>query len=141
MPSNVLLTVEIILHATEDSSKIEKSFFNVFEINPEVFEKEEMSGHFGNAITILRTKIPKNNVKKLISTLVSKISNDDLEILEQELDKMDRNSGLKIRINKQELIRGKILFGKKDSVKLTITTPVYKKNEISKIYREILNIR
>ena len=141
MSPKVSLIIEIILHATEDVNKIEKSLQNIFDINPEDLEKEEMTGHFGNPITILKTKISKNNTKKLISTLISKISNDDIDVLEQKIDEMNKNSGLEIRISKQDLIRGKITFGKKDSVKLTITTPVYKKNEISKIYREILNIR
>jgi len=141
MSPKVSLIIEIILHATEDVNKIEKSLQNIFDINPEDLEKEEMTGHFGNPITILKTKISKNNTKKLISTLISKISNDDIDVLEQKIDEMNTNSGLEIRISKQDLIRGKITFRKKDSVKLTITTPVYKKNEIGKIYREILNIR
>jgi len=141
MSPKVILEIEVILHATEDPTKIEKSLFDAFEINPEELERKEMTGHFGNHITILKTKILKNNAKKLISTLISKISNDDIDVLEQKIDEMNTNSGLEIRISKQDLIRGKITFRKKDSVKLTITTPVYKKNEISKIYREILNIR
>ena len=141
MSPKVILEIEVILHATEDPTKIEKSLFDAFEINPEELERKEMTGHFGNHITILKTKILKNNAKKLISTLISKISNDDIDVLEQKIDEMNKNSGLEIRISKQDLIRGKISFGKRDSVKLTITTPVYKKNEIGKIYREILNIK
>ena len=141
MLPKVSLIIEIILHATEDLNKIEKSLQNIFDINPEDLEKEEMTGHFGNLITILKIKLSKNNAKKLISTLISKTSNDDIDVLERKIDEMNKNSGLEIRISKQDLIRGKISFGKKDSVKLTITTPVYKKNEIGKIYREILNIR
>ena len=141
MSPKVILEIEVIFHATEDPTKIETSLFDTFEINPEEFEREEMTGHFGNPITILKTKISKNNAKKIISTLISKISNDNIDVLEQKIDEMSKNSGLEIRISKQDLIRGKISFGKRDSVKLTITTPVYKKNEIGKIYREILNIR
>ena len=141
MSPKVSLIIEIILHATEDLNKIEKSLQSIFDINPEDLEKEEMTGHFGNLITILKIKLSKNNARKLISTLISKTSNDDIDVLEQKIDEMNKNSGLEIRISKQDLIRGKISFGKRDSVKLTITTPVYKKNEIGKIYREILNIR
>ena len=141
MSPKVSLIIEIILHATEDVNKIENALQNIFDINTEDLEKEEMTGHFGNLITILKTKLSKNNAKKLISTLISKISNDDIDILEQKIDEMNTNSGLEIRISKQDLIRGKITFRKKDSGKLTITIPVYKKNEIGKLYREILNIR
>lgn len=141
MQHKVSLALEIILHATEDLTKIEKSLNDTFDTNFGQFEKEEIDGHFGNPITILKTKIAKNDTKKIISILISKISSDDLEILEKKLDEMDKNYGLQIRINKQDLIRGKILFGKNDSIKLTINTPVYKKSDIGKIYREILNIR
>jgi len=141
MQHKVSLAIEIILHATEDLTKIEKSLNDTFDTNFGQFEKEEIDGHFGNPITILKTKIAKNDTKKIISIFISKISSDDLEILEKKLDEMDKNYGLQIRINKQDLIRGKILFGKNDSIKLTINTPVYKKSDIGKIYREILNIR
>ena len=141
MPPKVIVTIDVILHATEDPTKIEKSLHDIFEIEQEEFENVIMSGHFGNPILILKTKISKNNSKKLISTLISKISDDDLETLEKEIDQMDKNSGLQIRISKQDIINGRISLGKKDSIKLTITSPVYKKNEIGKIYREILNIQ
>ena len=127
MSPKVSLIIEIILHATEDVNKIENALQNIFDINTEDLEKEEMTGHFGNLITILKTKLSKNNAKKLISTLISKISNDDIDILEQKIDEMNTNSGLEIRISKQEHIRRKITFRKNDSVKLTITIPVYKK--------------
>ena len=140
MQPKVILTIEIILHATEDITKIEKSLSQTLEINSE-FVKEEMSGHFDNPITILKAKIPNNDTSKLINKLMSKISDNDLKILDQEIDEMKKNSGLQIRLSKQDLIRGRISFEKKDSVKLIITTPVYKKNEIGRIYREILNIR
>ena len=140
MQPKVILTIEIILHATEDITKIEKSLSQTLEINSE-FVKEEMSGHFDNPITILKAKIPNNDTSKLINKLMSKISDNDLKILDQEIDEMKKNSGLQIRLSKQDLIRGKISFEQKDSVKLIITTPVYKKNEIGRIYREILNIR
>ena len=68
MLPKVSLIIEIILHATEDLNKIEKSLQNIFDINPEDLEKEEMTGHFGNLITILKIKLSKNNAKKLIST-------------------------------------------------------------------------
>ena len=141
MQLKVILTIEIILHATEDITKIQKSLLDIFNINLEDYEREEMTGHFGNRIIVLKARISKNNTKKIISILISKISNDDLAILEQKLDEMETNSGLDIRISKQDLICGRISFGKRDSIKLTITTPVYKKIDIGKIYREILNIR
>ena len=141
MQLKVILTIEIILHATEDITKIQKSLLDIFNINLEDYEREEMTGHFGNPIIVLKARISKNNTKKIISILISKISNDDLAILEQKLDEMETNSGLDIRISKQDLICGRISFGKRDSIELTITTPVYKKNDIGKIYREILNIR
>jgi len=141
MSPKVSLIIEIILHATEDISKIEKPLQNIFDINPENLEKEEITGHFGNPITILKIKLSKNNAKKMISILISKISNNDIDVLEQKIDEMNVNSGLEIRISKQDLIRDKISFRKRDSIKLTITTPVYKKNDIGKNYREILNIR
>ena len=93
MSPKVSLIIEIILHATEDVNKIENALQNIFDINTEDLEKEEMTGHFGNLITILKTKLSKNNAKKLISTLISKISNDDIDILEQKIDEMNTNSG------------------------------------------------
>ena len=59
MQLKVILTIEIILHATEDITKIQKSLLDIFNINLEDYEREEMTGHFGNPIIVLKARISK----------------------------------------------------------------------------------
>ena len=59
MPEKLEITIEVIVHATEDVEKILKAFFQQFNISEDEFSKQNLSGHFENPITLLRAKIKK----------------------------------------------------------------------------------
>lgn len=68
MVNNLEVTIDVIVHATEDISKIFHSFNEVLDIKEEEFSINETTGHFDNPITILNVKIIKNRLKILLKT-------------------------------------------------------------------------
>ena len=75
-----------------------------------------------------------------VSILFSKMKKNDLETISETLNEQLSSDGLKIRISKQKLIMGKIILENKDAIKITITIPVYVKKNLAKIYRQTLKI-
>jgi hypothetical protein len=55
MISKIEVTIDVIVHATEDISKIFQSFEDVLEIKEEDFAIEEVNGHYENPITRIAT--------------------------------------------------------------------------------------
>lgn len=139
MAEKLEISIEIIAHATENVEKILEPFIEEFEIPEEDFTRQNLTGHFENPITMLRAKIKKNDAKKFLGKLVSKISKDEFSKIIDDIESHLENSTLHLRFGKQDLIRGKLSVQEKDAVKFKIFTPIYTKTDIAKNYVTLLS--
>ena len=138
MAEKLEVSIEIIVHATEDVEKILESFSEQFDIPQEEFSKNNLTGHFENPITLLKAKIKKNNAKKFLEKLVSKIPQDQFSGIINDIDSHLQDSTLHLRFGKQDMIQGKVNIQEKDAIKFKIFTPIYIKADIAKNYIELL---
>ncbi len=138
MVNHIEITVEIIIHATEDKKKIFEPIYKLFEIKEEEFVQERLIGHFGNPILMMKTKLGKKRAEEFIKKLVSKISKSQIDEFLQNIDMCFEGSSLFIRIGKEGLVRKSISLQQNDALKIKISTPVYKKNELVKTYLKLL---
>ena len=140
MVSKIEVTIDVIVHATEDISKIFQSFEDVLEIKEEDFTVEEVNGHYENPIIMLNVNLVKkqaqNFMKKLLELLHSKQVNELIE----EIEERTVNSRFHMRLDKQELIKGNLVVREKETIKLKIHTPVYNKKDTVKTFTEIFQI-
>jgi len=138
MAEKLEITIEVIVHATEDVEKILKAFFEQFNISKDEFSKQNLTGHFENPITLLRAKIKKSDARNCLEMLLSKIPDDQISEIIKDIENHIQDSTLYLRFGKQDLIKGKMIVQEKDAVKFKIFTPIYKKNEIVKNYVKLL---
>lgn len=138
MVNHLEVTAEVIIHATEDRKKILDSIFSLFEIKEEEFTEERLVGHFGNTITLLKTKIIKKRAQELINKLVSKISKVQMNEFFDNIDMQLEGSSLFLRISKQDVVRKTINIQQNDAIRIKISMPVYKKSDLTKTYMELL---
>jgi RNA binding exosome subunit len=138
MAEKLEITIEIIVHATEDVEKILKAFFEQFNISEDEFSRQNLTGHFENPITLLRAKIKKNDARNFLQRLLSKILEDQISEIIEGIENHIQDSTLYLRFGKQDLIKGKMIVQEKDAVKFKIFTPIYKKNDIVKNYVKLL---
>ena len=82
----------------------------------------------------------KIDAENFLSILFCEMNKTDLKIISDNLEEQITDSGLKIRISKQQLIMNKIILDDKDAIKITITIPVYVKKNFVEIYRQVLKI-
>ena len=140
MVSKIEVTIDVIVHATEDISKIFQSFEDVLEIKEEDFTIKEVNGHYENPIIMLNVNLVKkqaqNFMKKLLELLPSKQVNELIE----EIEERTVNSRFHMRLDKQELIKGNLVVREKETIKLKIHTPVYNKKDTVKTFTEIFQI-
>lgn len=138
MVNQIEITFEVIIHATEDKRKILDSIDELFEIKEQEFTEEKLSGHFGNPILLLKVRINKKRAEDFIKKLISKISKPQMNEFLQEIDMHFEDSSLFLRVGKQDIIRKSVSFQQNDAIKIKISIPVYKKDELTKTYLEIL---
>jgi len=138
MAEKLEITIEIIVHATEDVEKILKAFFEQFNISEDEFSRQNLTGHFENPITLLRAKIKKNDARNFLQRILSKIPKDQISEIIEDIENHIQDSTLYLRFGKQDLIKGNMIIQEKDAVKFKIFTPIYKKNDIVKNYVKLL---
>ena len=138
MADKIEVTVDVIVHATEDISKIFQSFNEILEIEEENFNRIETTGYFENPIILLNSKLVKDQAQKFIKKLVKLLSIDQVNNLIEEIEERTIDSRFHFRLDKQELIKGKLIISHKDTIKIKIHTPIYNKNDTIKIFTKIL---
>ncbi|GBL40843.1 hypothetical protein LBMAG54_11330 [Nitrosopumilaceae archaeon] len=140
MVDKLEVTIDVIIHATEDISKFLKSFKEIFELKEEDFTINQTTGHFENPITILNAEIEKNQAQKFVDKLVKALSNDQIKGLVEEIEERTVDSRFHIRLDKQEFIKGNLILKEKDAIKVKIHTSIYNKKDTVKIFSKIFQL-
>ena len=137
MVEKLEVTIDVIIHATEDISKVFEVFEEKFGLIQEEFSLKNTIGHFNNPIIILNIKLVKKHAKRFIEKFIEFLSNEQIDKMINEIEERTIDSRYNIRLDKQEFIRGKIIFKEKDAIKLKIHTPVYNKKDTVKLFSSI----
>ena len=140
MPDKIEVTIEVIVHATEEISKIFQSFEEFFNLIEEDFTIKETTGYFENPIIILNTKIVKKRAQQFMKKLLELLSIEQVNKLIEDIEERTVDSRFHMRLDKQELIKGNLIIGEKDTIKLKIHTPIYNKKDTVKSFTEIFQI-
>jgi hypothetical protein len=137
MINKIEITIDVIVHATEDISKIFQAFDEFLNVNEEEFTINETTGHFDNPIIILNVKIIKKQAQRFVKRLLESLTNDEVNMLIEEIEERIVDSRFHMRLDKQELIKGKLVISEKETIKLKIHSPIYNKKDTVKIFTEI----
>jgi len=140
MTHQLEITAEVILHATEDSRKIFEPIFDLFQINEEEFTIEKTLGHYGNTITLAKITLIKKRAEEFVKKLASMIPKTQMKELIENMDMHFEDTSLFLRIGKNEIVRKEISLQQNNAIKIKIKMPVYKKDQISKKYIELLTV-
>ena len=140
MVHKIEITIDVIVHATEDISKILQSFDEVLEIKEEEFTSIETTGYFENPIIILSAKLVKKQGQNFIKKMLELIPINEINELIEGIEERTIDSRFHLRLDKQELVKGKLIISEKDTVKIKIHTPIYNKKDTVKIFTEIFQM-
>ncbi len=140
MTNKIEVTIEAIIHATEDTKKLFDVFEELFNLKKESFSVQDLQGHFDNPITILKAKVIKKEALEFLKNLNSKISVNQKKDLIDGIEISVKNSTFHFRLDKQKLVQGNLVLQEKDAVKIKIYTPVYNKKDTIKIYSQLLSL-
>jgi RNA binding exosome subunit len=140
MIHKIEITIDVIVHATEDISKILQSFDEILEIKEEEFTSIETTGYFENPIIILSAKLVKKQGQNFIKKMLELLAINQINELIEGIEERTIDSRFHLRLDKQELVKGKLIISEKDTVKIKIHTPIYNKKDTVKIFTEIFQM-
>ncbi|MDX1441286.1 MAG: RNA-binding domain-containing protein [Nitrosopumilaceae archaeon] len=133
------LTIDVIIHATEDVDKFLETFEELLGLKEDDFSISHVAGHFENQITIMHAKITKKPAQQFLEKFLEIIDDSQKNEIIREIEERTENSTLHIRFDKQDFIRKKISFREKDAIRLKIHTPVYNKKETIQVFSDLIH--
>ena len=134
------ITIDVIVHATEDISKIFQSFYDILEIEEESFAITETTGYYENPIIMLNAKLVKKQAKSFMEKFLKLLSKNQINQLIEEIEERVADSKFHLRLDKQELIKGVVVLSEKDTIKIRIHTPIYNKKESIRKFSEVFQV-
>ncbi|MDC0437884.1 exosome protein [Nitrosopumilus sp.] len=134
------ITIDVIVHATEDISKIFQSFNDILEIEEESFAITETTGYYENPIIMLNAKLVKKQAKSFMEKFLKLLSKNQINQLIEEIEERIADSKFHLRLDKQELIKGVVVLSEKDTIKIRIHTPIYNKKESIRKFSEVFQV-
>ena len=140
MIHKIEIAIDVIVHATEDISKILQPFDEILEIKEEEFTSIETTGYFENPIIILSAKLVKKQGQNFIKKMLELLPINQINELIEGIEERTIDSRFHLRLDKQELVKGKLIISEKDTVKIKIHTPIYNKKDTVKIFTEIFQM-
>lgn len=133
------ISIETIIHATEDVDKILNIISKEFYMDQKEFSKQSLTGHFNNPIILARVKITTDErINKILFKIISNISKYEIDYLTKNIHNKIEGTSFYLRLGKQDLINGIITLNEKDSIKIKISNSKYVKN-IEKSHIEMIN--
>ena len=137
MINKIEVTIDIIVHSTEDISKIFESFDKVLEVKEEDFMNLETTGYFENPIILLNAKLVKKQARNFMKKILKVLSINQIKELIEEIEERTMDSKFHLRLDKQELVKGVLVLNEKGTIKIKIHTPIYNKKDTIKKFSEI----
>ena len=140
MIHKIEITIDVIVHATEDISKILQSFDEILEIADGSFAITETTGYYENPIIMLNAKLVKKQAKSFMEKFLKLLSKNQINQLIEEIEERIADSKFHLRLDKQELIKGVVVLSEKDTIKIRIHTPIYNKKESIRKFSEVFQV-
>ena len=134
------ITIDVIVHATEDISKIFQSFYDILEMEEKSFSITETTGYYENPIIMLNAKLVKKQAKSFMNKFLKLLSKNQINQLIEEIEERIEDSKFHLRLDKQELIKGVVVLSEKDTIKIRIHTPIYNKKESIRKFSEVFQV-
>ena len=132
------ITIDVIIHATEDSSKFLDAFNDMFGLARENFSVTSATGHYDNPIAIIGAKLRKGAAQKFLDMLLEKMNVSQKDTMISEMNKRTLDSRFHLRLGKQEFLKGVLSFQEDDAIRIRISAPIYNKKDTEHTFKRIL---
>ena len=111
--------VNLVLHATEDESKVLKAIEEILLVPSTRFLRSSSEGHYKNKIVLQKALLSSKEAAMLAKRVISLLNSTDREHLSRLVnDYADEKGNLYIRLDKQRLCQGRVLLSETDAIRI-----------------------
>jgi RNA binding exosome subunit len=133
--------VSYLVQATEDLERIDlcvKSTLGIVSVREEL----QLEGHFGNALSRVCYHLTGEEAARVVEELARGLTAGARHELAQTLQRsVDEHSALYLRLDKQQLMGGRMVPGMSDPIRVKIKPRLYLvKGGAAEFYRRVMNL-
>lgn len=111
--------VNLVLHATEDESKVLKAIEEILLVPSTRFLRSSSEGHYKNKIVLQKAILSSKEAAMLAKRVISLLNSTDREHLSRLVnDYADEKGNLYIRLDKQRICQGRVLLSETDAIRI-----------------------
>lgn len=111
--------VNLVLHATEDESKVLKAIEEILLVPSTRFLRSSSEGHYKNKIVLQKAILSSKEAAMLAKRVISLLNSTDREHLTRLVnDYADEKGNLYIRLDKQRICQGRVLLSETDAIRI-----------------------
>jgi hypothetical protein len=111
--------ISFLIHATEDRDRVINLISSILLVNRHEFESENLLGHWGNEIAIIKCRLNGKFANDVASIILNSLDTFDRKKMLYSLDDyVDDKGTLHIRLDKQWICESKIQLSDIDSIKI-----------------------
>ena len=111
--------VNLVLHATEDESKVLKAIEEILLVPTTRFLRSSSEGHYKNKIVLQKAILSSKEAAMLAKRVISLLNSTDREHLSRLVnDYADEKGNLYIRLDKQRICQGRVLLSETDAIRI-----------------------
>lgn len=116
--------ISYYLHATEDYNRVIPLIARALSVPPERFSITNVEGHYGNPIMILKTHLISKDAVNFAVSFFRKLPQVQKTTLLEDINRcLNEHGDLFVRLDKQELISGRLILGEVDPIRIKIKLP------------------
>ena len=107
-PFVIAAEISFLVHATEDKERVLKFVSSALSVDVDDFESENLLGHWGNQIDMIRGKLERKQASDVAFTIITSLDTYDRKKMLYSLeDYVDDRGILHLRLDKQKICDGK----------------------------------
>lgn len=111
--------VNLVLHATEDESKVLKAIEEILLVPSTRFLRSSSEGHYKNKIVLQKAILSSKEAAMLAKRVISRLNSTDREHLSRLVnDYADEKGNLYIRLDKQKICQARVLLSETDAIRI-----------------------
>ena len=142
-PFVIAAEISFLVHATEDKERVLKFVSSALSVDVDDFESENLLGHWGNQIDMIRGKLERKQASDVAFTIITSLDTYDRKKMLYSLeDYVDDRGILHLRLDKQKICDGKFELSEIDSIKIKFKPKLFfsrLKQDYIQEYRRLLN--
>lgn len=113
--------IKVIIHATEDESKVVDAISKNLEISSDKITLNKTEGHWGNIIIFVYITLDNKEANSLAFRIFKSLNTiEKYEIQEKIENYIDESGNLYLRLDKQRAIDNRISLSEKDSIRIKL---------------------